>query len=222
VFHTNKAWWTLRGFPERSDADSQNKILEEILAMQISPVSTQHTQLITTILSCIPQVCRGIPTRAHWIYPSPATGETVLVYLKMIPIANEAMEAFQFLLICYEIKLPPHLSIDPLRIISEPTVQPKITAVTQQQPQQQPPSDPEPVSPMDFQKYRAANEWEMGFEINSVTSSLIDHQSAKSHAKDLVDRRARDGLFLPLYEDPQDFPPCPPRHGLALRSMNRR
>ena len=88
-----------------------------------------HTQFNTTIFSCIPQVCRGIPTRIHWICSSPGTNENVLAYLKLIPIANDSLEISHFLLILYEIKLPSHVSPDPFNILKEPVINPKPSSI---------------------------------------------------------------------------------------------
>lgn len=108
-----------------------NQTLEEAMTIQQIGLNSHHTDLITTILSCIPQVCRGIPTRAHWIYSSPGTGLPVLAYIKMIPIFHEASGTTQFLMTLAEISLPSHILADPLRMLSHPVVTPKISTPQQ-------------------------------------------------------------------------------------------
>jgi hypothetical protein len=170
----------MRGFPDRSSVNeaSQNKTLEDILATQKMAMTPPQRELISTILSCLPQVCRGVPTRVHWIYPSPGTGETVLVYLKLIPIANETLESFQLLLISYEIDLPPHLPVDPP---PEPSVQPKIPSFFVHQPSVE--------SPTNEQKENGSNEWDMILNLNPGNqSSVVGLQTPSEDSKVLVPR----------------------------------
>jgi hypothetical protein len=150
--------------------------------MQHIPLHSRHSELVTAIMSCIPQVCRGIPTRVHWTYSSPGNEATVLAYLRMIPIANENLETSQFLLILYEFKLPPHLSADPSKILREPVVNPTITGIPtssitwNNSPQS---------SSSDFSLSQKTPNWVMpkGLEIESTTPTFINRTPGRAHDK---------------------------------------
>lgn len=156
--------------------------------MQHKELNRNHTELISTILACIPQVCRGIPTRAHWIYTSPGTGQIVLAYVRMIPISNDAAETSQFLLILYEISLPAHISSNPLQILSEPVVDPKISFVKYQNY-----SDSPEIS-FDY------GDIPLGYEEIPPTTSARLGRSA---------RRRVTVNYSDLYQDDQDFDKLP-------------
>ena len=132
--------------------------------MQHMPLHSRHSELVTTIMSCIPQVCRGIPTRVHWVYSSPGNDATVLAYLRILPIANENLETYQFLLLLYEFKLPPHHSST---FLSEPVVNPKITIT--------PPTWNDSNSPgsSSYFPHSQKTHEQKGFEFDSATSTVL-------------------------------------------------
>jgi hypothetical protein len=177
VTYANSPWWNLRGYEsQQQQPNYQNKSLEEVLVMQLLPLHSRHNELVIAILSCIPQVCRGIPTRIHWVYSSPGNGSTVLAYLKLIPIANENLETSQFLLILYEFKLPPYHSVDPFQILLEPVINPKLPDI----PTQNMNTSSSSESSFNFLPQRTQDWEQMGFDMERTTSRSRDRNCSDS------------------------------------------
>jgi hypothetical protein len=101
VTAVNSPWWLLKGISP-SEPEYKERPLQEVFR----ELNRFPAKVVDHVLSLLPRVARGVPARVAFISSSLA-GSPTLSYLRILPLANEALEMFSALVTLSEVPLPP-------------------------------------------------------------------------------------------------------------------